>query len=313
MTIEQLNGRIEQAMQDVANAKSARARLQGVQRDIRAQRQRQSELRDMLEKEQADVRRLSGKSAAALLAALRGDRAQKLEQERAQAAAALLKLNQCEQQLREMEREEGELLRLASAVKGYEQRLAVLEQEKLDALLMRGDETAAQLRQAMDAHQRLAVQVRELEEARHAGQKALEGIEKMLDSLDSAKGWSTWDVMGGGLLADINKHSHLDQAQATAGLVQHLLDRFARELGDVRILYQDQISVTGFGRFADFFFDGLLADWSVHSHIKATMDEAAALRRRVRDILWKLDKELKTCQGELHSAKARVQGISAQA
>ena len=82
---------------------------------------------------------------------------------------------------------------------------------------------------------KLQNQKRELQEAISAGQIALECTDRILESLGSAEGWGTWDLFGGGIIADMAKHSHLDDAQAMVEELQTQLRRFKTELADVTI------------------------------------------------------------------------------
>ncbi|MSA03534.1 hypothetical protein GKG47_18860 [Lactonifactor sp. BIOML-A3] len=52
----------------------------------------------------------------------------------------------------------------------------------------------------------------EIQEAKTAGRQALEALEEAEDFLQSARNMGIWDMLGGGLLADIMKHSRLDKA-----------------------------------------------------------------------------------------------------
>lgn len=65
------------------------------------------------------------------------------------------------------------------------------------------------------------------------------------------------------MLSDMVKHSHLDEAQQRVKYLQVQLRRFKTELTDVTIHADIQVSIDGFLRFADYFFDGLFADWAV--------------------------------------------------
>lgn len=51
------------------------------------------------------------------------------------------------------------------------------------------------------------------------------------------------------------------------------LQVFQKELSDVVLPYEIHIRVDGFLTFADFFFDGLVADWLVQSKLKAAKEE----------------------------------------
>ena len=102
-----------------------------------------------------------------------------------------------------------------------------------------------------------------MQEALIAGNAALSCADQILFQLNSAEGWGTWDLVGGGLLSDLAKHSHLDQAQASVETLQSQLRRFKTELADVTINADIQVSIDGFLRVADYSFDGIFADWAV--------------------------------------------------
>ena len=108
-------------------------------------------------------------------------------------------------------------------------------------------------------------------------------IDMIDEKLGRAQGWGTWDMLGGGLISDLAKHSNLDEAQAGAEYLQTLLSRFRTELADVRISAQTgQVNVEGFLRFADYFFDGLIADWTVLSRIHKSRESVSRSASGVR-------------------------------
>ena len=104
-------------------------------------------------------------------------------------------------------------------------------------------------------------------------------------ALDSARGWGVFDMLGGGMLSTLVKHSKLDDARHYLDQAEYDLDVFRRELADVRL---PDVQIEGFLTFADIFFDGLLADLLVQRRIndaRRRIDEAS---RRVEDILRRL-------------------------
>ena len=68
-------------------------------------------------------------------------------------------------------------------------------------------------------------------------------------------------------MADLAKYEELDDAQKQIEQLQVELRRFKTELADVEITADLQVTVDSFLKFADFFFDGLFADWAVLDHI----------------------------------------------
>ena len=110
----------------------------------------------------------------------------------------------------------------------------------------------------------LECQKKEVEEALYAGRHALSTVEAVLDSLDRAEGWAKWDTFGGGgLITDMTKHEHLQTAQQKIRDLQWELKSFKTELADVKISADIKVTVDDFLKFADYFFDGLFADWAV--------------------------------------------------
>ena len=55
--------------------------------------------------------------------------------------------------------------------------------------------------------------MRDVREAREAGLRALDSLEKARGALDSARGWGVFDMLGGGMLSTLVKHSKLDDAR----------------------------------------------------------------------------------------------------
>ena len=127
---------------------------------------------------------------------------------------------------------------------------------------------------------------REIREARAAGIRALNSLRKAQDYLNSARGWGILDMLGGGMISSLIKHSKLSDAQRCIDQAQYDLDAFRRELADVNLPYAE---IDGFLTFADFFFDGLLSDLIVQSRIRdaiARLDDAC---RQVEDVLYRLE------------------------
>ena len=128
---------------------------------------------------------------------------------------------------------------------------------------------------------------REVREARTAGIRALNSLRKAQDYLNSARGWGILDMLGGGMISSLIKHSKLSDAQRCIDQAQYDLDAFRRELADVNLPYAE---IDGFLTFADFFFDGFLADLMVQSRINDAREKLEDACRRVEDVLRQLPK-----------------------
>ena len=135
-----------------------------------------------------------------------------------------------------------------------------------------------------------------------AGSSVLGQIERIGASLESAEGWGKWDLWGGGVIADLAKYSHLDEAQAGVQRLETLIRRFRTELADITIHTDLRMQTDGFLRFADWFFDGFFVDWTVLSRIQESRESLRATERQVQGVmerLRKMEREMKHKHDEL--------------
>ena len=79
------------------------------------------------------------------------------------------------------------------------------------------------------------MRTKELQEAISAGERALRSLQAAQDKLDSANNWGIFDMLGGGFIASLVKHSKMDEAKADMEDAKYDLKAFQRELKDVQI------------------------------------------------------------------------------
>jgi DNA repair exonuclease SbcCD ATPase subunit len=261
--LEELSARLSKALE--------RKRLKGkLERDLRAV---ESELRDksprlaslsaQLEKERVDVEKLERTSLTTLFYSVLGGREEQLEKERQELLAAQLSYQQTRHQVAYLERERDRLLeqldRLADAEAEYESLLA--EKERL---LRQSDQAVAgELIGISEQIAGLNAEMREITEALNAGHGVISGVDRVIEALESATHWGTWDLLGGGIIATAIKHSRVDDARDAIYDVQVKMSQLTRELADVRESGGLQIDITELETFADYFIDGLIFDWIV--------------------------------------------------
>jgi len=129
---------------------------------------------------------------------------------------------------------------------------------------------------------------REIKEALVAGQEALDYLNQAKDSLRSAGNWGLLDIFGGGMISTFMKHSKMNNAEQLVQDARYALKRFQRELMDVDNVSEFHIETGDFLSFADYFFDGIIADWLVQSRIndaKRQVDNAISKVNYVMDQL----------------------------
>lgn len=285
-----------------------RLRLEAMLTELKRQRaeleERAAQLEQVKLDEQADVDRLEGGGLAAMFYSLLGKGGEKLTKERREAAAAALKYEAAARELSavcgDLERYEAEYAGLEGAEAQYEAALA----EKREALKRSGGGTARRILELEAGLAACQSRKKEILEAIAAGSDALAAAEMVLDSLDSAESWATWDLFGGGLISDLAKHEHLDMAQRNVELLQAQLGTFRTELADVGDLRADiQVSVEGFTRFADFWLDCIFVDAAVLEHIGDSIQQLSVTRDGISRGLARLHELLQSTEAEAAEKK----------
>ena len=256
------------------------------QRDTYAARA--EELKEAMREEQADVDRLEGRSLAAFFYNVVGKMDEKLTQERQEAYAARVRYDAAARELAGAEEDLARCQAELGTLDGCEEQYAALLREKTQAVKAAGGAAAEQILRMEEREAYLESQERELGEASAAGQSALATADGILESLSSAEGWGTWDLIGGGLIADLAKHSKLDEAQAAVEYLQSQLRAFRTELADVTISADFQVNIDGFLRFADYVFDGIFADWAVLDRINQAQAQVEDTRAQICAVLDRL-------------------------
>lgn len=125
-------------------------------------------------------------------------------------------------------------------------------------------------------------------EAIRAGERARNSLENALNALDSARGWGIYDMLGGGFISTLIKHSKMDKASEYIEEAKADLKSFSRELGDIKEYANVNLSTGDFWGFADWFFDGLLSDWMMQDRINEARRQVQQAVSRVEEILKKL-------------------------
>lgn len=129
---------------------------------------------------------------------------------------------------------------------------------------------------------------KEKQEAIAAGKKALQSLYKAQDELNSARNWGIWDILGGGFITDLIKHSKMDKAQGYMEVAKMDLKSFSKELEDISEVINVDFNTGDFLSFADYFFDGFLTDMLVQDRIANAREQVHDAIRRVEDVLDRL-------------------------
>ena len=128
----------------------------------------------------------------------------------------------------------------------------------------------------------------EIREAIQAADSALFHLRNAQQKLRSARNWGIYDLLGGGFFSTLIKHSKMDRARDEVEAARNAVCRFSRELSDVAGSAQFEMDTDDFLSFADYFFDGFIADYMMQNRIgraRDQVDNAIVRISRIRDQL----------------------------
>ncbi len=288
--------RFQQELQEIKEQlvykKKWQERLEKLEDEEKLQQVKMHKLKAVLDKEQKDVDRLKTLSVPAILYALIGRKLEKLDKEEQEAVTAQLKYQEACRTMADLQEDiaalRGKLATVADADQRYEEWLSRKEALIHDS----GSPLSARLYALMDREAGIRAALKEYDEAVAAGRQAKHALGQALKSLGKAKDWSGWDVLGGGVLTTAVKHNKIDEAQGDIHEAQQALRNFQTELGDVTNEALDELADDRLLTFADYFFDNIVTDWTVHSKIQDSERQTKEVLHEINGLLRRLNEKM---------------------
>ncbi len=245
-------------------AEALRRKLREAEDDVRV-------LLQKYEKECMDVEQMKNNTLSAALMKWIGKYEGRLEKELQEIISAKLEYDKADIRMKELHVElnetEERICSLVSDQKSYETELKKREQ----ILAGQMDNAVSEQYRSLEAEmESLERQIVEIKEAIRSGMRAKNTASSVLQHLDSAEGWATYDVwFKGGILTHMAKYGHIDQAESDFIRLSSQLKDFKKELSDI-----DIPEVHGMGgidsttRILDFWFDNIFTDLRVRNQIR---------------------------------------------
>ena len=266
-----------------------------------SERRRVEEQRDQMEKwwreEQLDVERLTSWSLSNLFYTLTGQKKSRLSKEDEEALYAKEQYEQSVAEVKSIEEQIKQLNAKLHSVGSWKARLEQAEERKEQLIRQHSPEAAQELDALTKERIELLNERKELDEAIRAGRNALQCLQRAEEKFVSADSWSTYDLLGGGMIATHMKHSRYDDAQSEVSAANVSIRAFQRELQDVKTLMKStELVHIGDGlKLADYLFDGLIADWLV----KGRIDDSLAAVRNGQSQITNVVRKLEDAKGEV--------------
>lgn len=240
--------------------------------------------------ERSDVEALEDQSLSNFIQNLFRNYEEKLAKEKEELVAAKIKLDTASALYFDAQEELTKLDKEIETLK--------LELDKLREILKQTDKN---FKEKMTANEQklltLKQEEKELDEAIQAGDNVLDGIDRVLEKLDSADSMATWDLFTDSFLIDMAKYNKINQAEKELTYLERMLDRYKKELKDVEL--QTALAYEELGQMSrafDIFFDNIFSDWSTKDTIQRNIFMLKDMLNEVEDVqnlLYERERKLK--------------------
>lgn len=306
---EELNQEIVEAKERVRKRERILGLIKHAEENLKHEVLRRDVLKEILEKEELDVKKLEGLSIKGIFLAVLGNKEDKLDKEKAEFMAAKLKYDECCNSIKVVQIDLDDYYRQLRDIRNANDEYENLIRRKEQLVMQANDKNTRDILGLMEKAGDLKSDLRELQEAITAGNSVLSALKNAANSLDSAEGWGTWDMLGGGLVSDMAKHSHIDAAVDYINEAKSSLNRFKRELADVNLSVDVSVDISSFDKFADFFFDGIFADWNMQSKIQNSSHSVNSAIYRIDNIINSLKTKYSHIEVDLSNIKIKIKDI----
>lgn len=305
----QINNEIYELREKLRTKEKLQSLRDMAKKELHKKRIDEKSLYSILKKEEHDVTRLGGMSFSSIFLSIIGKKEDRLDIEREEFLTAKLRYEENLEVIRELEEKIG---RIDKELKDYgdiEREYNDLIKKKERLLIEEDGQDGRNLKASLDRINELKLSIKEVKEAISAGEVANKALDEMKKHLDSARSWGVWDIVGGGFLSNMAKHSAIDDANKAAHDFKYVLKNFEKELSDVSEFSQVEVDISGFTTFADFFFDGFFVDFFVQSKINDSISNVDNVYSKINGIILNLKSNLSQMETELKRLEYEVSKI----
>lgn len=128
-------------------------------------------------------------------------------------------------------------------------------------------------------------QKKEMSSAIESAQVATRAISSVKIGIDSVKSWGTIESARGNIDVLNKKKQYIDNTQKSVYRMQLCIRKLATELNDVNISIVDQVTISEFTKFAEFFLVGLIIENDLQSHILESQCQIKQIFDKVNSII----------------------------
>ncbi|MBN2795541.1 MAG: hypothetical protein JXR88_09060 [Clostridia bacterium] len=236
---------------------------------------------EKLKKENADVDKIIGVTFTSFVATLLGNREEKIEKEEMEAILAKEAYDAIQYEVDEKQSEIQGLKGIIENEEDIRNQYSSFLKEKMAIIKGSNDELSHSIETLENKKQSALGEIKEIREALMAANAVHHSAKSALDSLNKAKNWGTYDMLGGGIIATMAKRSHMQEGQNHINKLNYDLKNFGKELKDVDDYTTSSIEIGSYFQIGDWLFDGLFVDMMVQSKIHNALEQVTQVRTQI--------------------------------
>jgi hypothetical protein len=270
-----LNKKIHETREKLIEVEKAKRKLNGCDDQYKNLLSKHAAAYEQLKKENKDLDNILGLSLSAFIAKIMDNREEKIEKEEREAILAKQIYDGVTYELDELKREIESLNKLVASESTIKAEYEELIKEKKEFLISNNPDMIQVFSQLEEKYHQHALARKEIEEALKAGYRVKTTSSSALESLQKAKNWGTFDLIGGGLIATMAKRDHMESAQTKINRLNHALNNFSQELKDIDQYTTSNIEIGTYYKIGDWLFDGLFVDMMVQNKINEAINQVS--------------------------------------
>ena len=284
--LKTLNEQINKVKEDLASKKVLENKLKKYKLQLESDEKNLRELEISLKKEFKDVEKLKKISLVNLISTLLKNKEEKLEKEEHEYLMAKIKYDESSTRVallkENIENIKVRLISLENCPVEYKSLL----NKKIDLVKNFGENhNKVKLKELEEYIDGLLRDEKEIEEAELVGEELLKELNEAERSLNSAKNWGIYDIVGGGFFSSIMKHDRIAETERSFKKIDSLISKFNKELGDISC---ERIKISATTITIDIFLDNIFTDLSVQNKINNSLNNVISIKIRIEEMLNRL-------------------------
>ncbi|MDV4151705.1 hypothetical protein R0131_12825 [Clostridium sp. AL.422] len=287
--------------------KKLNSKLLAIEHEINKTEKTFEELKIKLSKEKKDVDKLESFSLSSIYYKMKGTIDEKISKEKFEFLEAQAKYIECDDYLKRLLSNKKSILNEISQLGDLDLKYNNLLNKSADYILSLNNDKSKKVSEILERIKFISIEKKEIQEALLEGDNLIPYIDNAISSLNSAKNWGIYDMMGGDLIATMAKRSKMNDASTALNSIKVMLIKYNAELDDLSENITISLSLDGISGFMDYFFDNIFTDYFIQGKINSALDSSISLKNKVVSIQNKLTNKFNVYEKDLINLKIKLE------